>query len=176
MKWRFVLEPMDLPLGPRGAYLRLQVGGRDVPTYVVRRSPTNNWGFIMENCWGLFASFPIPWQQQSHRPARFRLRRTSEGIGRWLNVNDIESDSDEDGTEEILQEGDVELDHGSNSSYALLLDDASLTITNRQQWREALLYNYGAVSLPEGENAVSQFDRIFQSLRLPREQLNMRAI
>ena len=27
--------------------------------------------------------------------------------------------------------------------------------TNRCQWREALLYNYGAVSLPEGEEATA---------------------
>ena len=175
MKWRFVLEPMDLPTRTRGAYIRLHVGGRDVPTYSVRRSPTDNWGFVMENCWGVFASFPLPRQQPFRRPARIRLRRTSEGIGRWFNVNELESDSEEDVADDTLQHigEDGNICSCNLHADASLLDDSSLTITNRQQWREALLYNYGAVSLPEGDNAVSEFDRIFQSLRLPREPSNM---
>jgi hypothetical protein len=58
--WRFLHRPMDFPTRPTGSYVRLRVGGRDVPTYAVRRSPTHNWGFIMESCWGLFASFHLP--------------------------------------------------------------------------------------------------------------------
>ena len=115
----FVSEPMDMPNRPDGAYIRLTVGNRDVPTYVVRRSPTGNWGFLLESCWGLYASFELPrnrasvgadnitiaWQQQglnqAHMPinapagARMRLRRTREDV-RWVNVNGIESD-EEDG-------------------------------------------------------------------------------
>ena len=57
--WRFVSQPLDLPKRMDGAYIRLTVGGRDVPTYLVKRSPTGNWGFVMENCWSVFASFPM---------------------------------------------------------------------------------------------------------------------
>ena len=60
MKWCLVQRPLDQPARPYGAYMRLTVGGRDVPTYVVRRSPTKNWGFIMESCWGLFTNFDLP--------------------------------------------------------------------------------------------------------------------
>jgi hypothetical protein len=169
MKWRFVLQPMDLPLRPLGAYVRLNVGGRDVPTHVVHRSPTGNWGFVLENCWGVFASFPLPRRQDTsrarpnNRPARIRLRRTSAGVGRWLNVDGLESDSEDEDVVEVA-------DPQNHDSETLLLDDADLAITNRCQWREALLYNYGAVSLPEGEIAKSEFDRIFYSYRSPRRE------
>jgi len=60
IKWRFITAPLDLKARPIGGYLRLIVGGREVPTYVVRRSPTGNWGFCMESCWGCFSSFEMP--------------------------------------------------------------------------------------------------------------------
>ena len=40
MTWRFLTRPLDLPARPTGSYIRFAVGGRDVPTYCVRRSPT----------------------------------------------------------------------------------------------------------------------------------------
>jgi hypothetical protein len=60
MTWRFLTRPMDLPTRETGSYVRFSVGGRDVPTYSVRRSPTGNWGFVMESCWGIYASFELP--------------------------------------------------------------------------------------------------------------------
>mmetsp|Transcript_8648 Transcript_8648/g.19003 ORF Transcript_8648/g.19003 Transcript_8648/m.19003 type:complete len:179 (+) Transcript_8648:195-731(+) len=60
MTWRFISEPMDSERRPSGSYIRISFNGRDVPTYHVRRDPLNKWGFIMENCWGLFASFDLP--------------------------------------------------------------------------------------------------------------------
>jgi hypothetical protein len=169
MKWRFLLEPMDMPARPRGAYVRLTVGGRDVPTYIVRRSPTGNWGFVVENCWGIFASFPLPRRQDTarvvpHRPMRMRLRRTSAGGVRWLNVEGLESDSEEE---------DMELDGQGLTNDEVLLGDRALPTTSRRQWREALLYNYGAVSLPEGGAAQDEFDRIFDTFRSPIQSLDM---
>jgi hypothetical protein len=81
IRWRIVTQPMDLP--PRGgnrgdddadaiAYITLTVAGRDVPTYIVHRSPTGNWGFLMENCWGVFASFPLPCKKKYTAPAPSR--------------------------------------------------------------------------------------------------------
>lgn len=60
MKFRFIAKPIDFPEKEIGSYLRISVAGREVPTYIVRRSPTKNWGFVMESCWGLFASFELP--------------------------------------------------------------------------------------------------------------------
>lgn len=177
MKWRFILQPMDQPVRPRGAFVRINVGGRDVPTYIVQRSPTQNWGFVMENCWGVFASFPLPLRQSSerHRPARIRTQLTNAGVARWLNADVIESDNDDDDLSEAAMHGDdagvdVDMDTAIDAS---LLEDAALPTTNRRQWREALLYNYGATMLPEGEGATAEFDRIFQSFRSPREQVDM---
>jgi hypothetical protein len=93
-----------------------------------------------------------------------RLRRTSEGVGRWLNVEDLEESDSED------EEG---INRHHDRDKESLLTDAALPITNRHQWREALLYNYGAVALPEGEAATAEFDRIFQRFRSPRESLDM---
>jgi hypothetical protein len=137
MAWRFISRPMDLPARPTGSYLRFRVAGRDVPTYVVRRSPTNNWGFIMESCWGVYASFELP----PRRPTReLGLRRTPNG-GRWLPVTDSDTEEEQDEKDSLLK------------------DDTAFIITNEVQWREALLYNFGATELPEGRDASEEFDR-----------------
>ena len=67
MRWRFITAPLDLSPRPIGGYLRLSVGGREVPTYVVRRSPTGNWGFVMESCWGVYSSFDMPCRGSAHK-------------------------------------------------------------------------------------------------------------
>jgi hypothetical protein len=180
MKWRFILQPMDQPVRPRGAFVRINVRGRDVPTYIVQRSPTQNWGFVMENCWGVFASFPLPLRQSSERhvrdrPARMRPRWTSAGVGRWLNANALESDNDDEYLlETAIYADDAGVEEDTDTAIdSSLLEDAALPTTNRRQWREALLYNYGATTLPEGEGATAEFDRIFQSFRSPRGPLDM---
>jgi hypothetical protein len=88
VRWRIVSQPMDLP--PRGgnhgsdpdaiAYIRLTVAGRDVPTYIVHRSPSGNWGFLMENCWGVFASFPLPCKRKNTAPALTGTANTSGAL------------------------------------------------------------------------------------------------
>ena len=78
--------------------MRITVGGRDVPTYVVRRSPTGNWGFIMESCWGLYESFELATQRQdvesdgSQPLGRSALRRTRNGT-RWVHVDEEDGDN-----------------------------------------------------------------------------------
>ena len=135
MTWRFVQRPMDLPFRPMGSYLRLSVGGREVPTYAIRRSPTGNWGFIMESCWGLYANFELP---PLPRALRIGLEDSGASID-WLY----------DGTVPLM--------------------DEELTITNEMQWREAFLYNVGARVLPEGDEAVEDFDLAWGAIReLPR--------
>lgn len=163
MRWRFVSQPMDLPKRPNGAYLRLTVDGRDVPTYVVHRSCHGDWGFVIESCWGVFSSSALirrnvtaeqPPDHQPRRP-RMRLRRTRDG-GRWLNVDGLESESE---------------DEGSNSYEGMAdPDEGFFSVSTRRQWREALLYNYGAVSLPEGEDARAEFDRVWNQSLGPRRR------
>jgi F-box-like len=155
MTWRFVEQPMDLPKRTSGSYIRITFDGRDVPTYVVHRSPTGDWGFVIESCWGVYSSTPLPRRQilssreTPSRRTRMRLRRTRDGA-RWLNVEGIETDS-EDEDETVHADPNV---------------DSTFSMSTRSQWREALLYNYGAISLPEGEHASAEFDRVWsQSLR-----------
>lgn len=43
-----------------GNAIQLTVNRVKVPTYSVFPSPTNNGGWILESCWGLYTSFPMP--------------------------------------------------------------------------------------------------------------------
>ena len=153
IRWRFVTQPIDFPKKDVGAYIRLTIAGRDVPTYIVHRSPLGNWSFILENCWGVFSSSSIPRKVMRADPAppspRMRLRRFSNGGARWLDVSQVESDDEDDYSEEYTRQ----------LSKKHLLEDSSLAVTCRWQWREALLYNLGASTLPDGPNATSDFDR-----------------
>jgi len=142
MKWRFVTRPLDLPDRPEGAYVRITVGGRDVPTYVVHRSPNGNWGFILESCWGMYASFamaprllPLP-----------VIGRTRPG-SRWVNGEDNVIESGEDGELERERMRHV------RRRIDLFLEESAMTQDGYSQWREALLYNIGAVTLPEGNGS-----------------------
>lgn len=56
--WRFVPGSSG-HFGPPGSFLRHSQGGRDFPTHFVSRYP-ENWGWILQNCWGFSASFPLP--------------------------------------------------------------------------------------------------------------------
>ena len=99
MKWRFVTCLLDLPDRPRGAYVRITVGGRDVLTYVVHRSSNGNWGFILESCWGIYASFEMaprvpPLPAIGRTP--WHLQRTRAGSC-WVNVEDSDTKSGDDG-------------------------------------------------------------------------------
>lgn len=157
-KWRFMARPMDLPDRPIGAYIRLTVDGRDVPTYVVHRSPTGDWGFVMESCWGVYSSTTLPSKEQirsipthPRRRSRMRLRRTRNG-GRWFDVDGLETESEDESLSPLSLE-----------------DDDSFSVSTRRQWREALLYNSGCSRLPEGDGAAAEFDRVwnqtFRTLR-----------
>ena len=130
---------------------------KDVPTYVVRRSP--NWGFIMESCWGLYASFELG--ARNERAAlegpfsRRALRRTRNG-SLWVNVED-----DDTAAEDVENARNVR--RRPNPDPNMLIEE----VTGVSQWREALLYNIGAVTLPEG-SALNQFDAAWQNAMLLR--------
>jgi hypothetical protein len=148
MTWRYVTQPLDSPARPQGSYIRVNVSGRDVPTYICQRTPKKfkNWGFVMDSLWGVFTSFELPRRRQV-----LRLRRTSAGTARWFNVDGMESD-DSDGEDD---------DSNSCNTLGRLLSDSALPTTSKCQWREALMYNYGSRVLPEGEQARKEFDRLF---------------
>mmetsp|Transcript_1441 Transcript_1441/g.1965 ORF Transcript_1441/g.1965 Transcript_1441/m.1965 type:complete len:444 (+) Transcript_1441:96-1427(+) len=173
MTWRFITRPMDLPTRPVGSYVRITVGGRDVPTYAIRRSPTGNWGFIMESCWGLFASFDLPNklgspQDATPRPMRQRriLRRTTQG-NVWVDFA-AEEDADDDDFGGLLEDDDFVFrrninapsrEENNNDPMLPLRDDSFMLVSNEVQWREAFLYNVGAHTLPDGAEATDEFDR-----------------
>mmetsp|Transcript_4812 Transcript_4812/g.10599 ORF Transcript_4812/g.10599 Transcript_4812/m.10599 type:complete len:560 (-) Transcript_4812:151-1830(-) len=179
MKWRFVNRPLDLVNRPLGAYVRITVGGRDVPTYVVRRSPNGNWGFILESCWGVYASFELAPQVPTAfhstvamgRGSRRRLRRARNGQGgRWVNIaNDSDDDdSDHNGNDD----GEFEREERTRNvrrRIDLFVEESSMTQDGYSQWREALLYNIGAVTLPEGNgDATGEFDHAWQNAMMMR--------
>ena len=155
MNWRFLTRPLDMPAAPLGSYVRIAVDGRDVPTYCVKRSPTNNWGFIFESCWGVFCSFEIPKRPEARRQRRRRrgrrIRRAQDSQGNWfhLEVNDSEASSESSSGSDEDDKTD------------LLVDDSHFSITSELQRREAFLYNFGARELPEGDDAVANFDRTY---------------
>jgi hypothetical protein len=146
IRWKFVRKPIDLPARPDGAYIRLNVGGRDVPTYVVHRSPNGNWGFLLENCWGLFASFNLP-RKRMEPSCRIGAATTTPPpqppILRRRNRQDEHEEEDPPRKRRMME------------SEADVLADSSLTVTNNWQWREALLYNLGASTLPDDETRVN---------------------
>jgi len=165
MKWRFVNRPLDLPGRPRGAYVRITVGGRDVPTYTVRRSPNGNWGFILESCWGVYASFEMAPQVHTTPTlarSRRRLRRTRNG-SRWIDIE--ESDSDDEDNAELERERMRNV----RRRIDLFVEESAMTQDGYSQWREALLYNIGAVTLPEGNGDVmDEFDNAWQNAMMMR--------
>ena len=98
--WRFERRTSGLR-GPRGSFVRLLVGGRPVPTYVVSRH--HNWGFIMQSCWAVYTSWPMP------RKAAGDATLTDEALGFTVDdqareaeqynfgANSSDEDDDEDG-------------------------------------------------------------------------------
>jgi hypothetical protein len=172
--WRFLNRPVDLPSRPLGSYIRLTVGGRDIPTYVVRRSPTGNWGFLFECLWGVYASFELPLRlspssfsappsHQRHAPFRSnnkrrakRLRKaSSEQLVLVSTKNNGSCDVDDEDNIGTVSRDDACYPLTQRSSGDALLDDSEMLITNVVQWREAYLYNWGANVLPEKDSAIS---------------------
>eukprot|EP00534_Pseudo-nitzschia_fraudulenta_P013311 CAMPEP_0201241772 /NCGR_PEP_ID=MMETSP0852-20130820/35187_1 /ASSEMBLY_ACC=CAM_ASM_000632 /TAXON_ID=183588 /ORGANISM="Pseudo-nitzschia fraudulenta, Strain WWA7" /LENGTH=436 /DNA_ID=CAMNT_0047538155 /DNA_START=138 /DNA_END=1448 /DNA_ORIENTATION=+ len=157
MTWRFVTQPLDFPDLPLGSYIRFSVRGREVPTYVCRRSPTNNWGFVMESCWGVYASFELPPKVKDgtfnimRRRRRRRLRRALN-LGREVHFEvEVDVSSDEEDEPQDDPTGDD-----------VLVYDDCFNVTTELQWREAFLYNNFALpALPEGIGALLEFKNTY---------------
>jgi hypothetical protein len=179
MTWRFLTRPMDLPTRPIGSYVRIQVGGRDVPTYATLRSPTGNWGFVLESCWGIYGSFELPKRilpnQNLTRDTTSTnldqndtntnslngrvLRRGSDGSAIWVPMDEIESTTPTIALRQRL----AQQQHYNRPIEPADMQDETLRLTNEIQWREAFLYNVGARVLPEGDEATYEFDRFWQN-------------
>jgi hypothetical protein len=150
---------MDLPKRLQiGSYIRINIGGRDVPTYSVSRSKSGNWGFVMESCWGVWASFELP-------PQKTSLPRSCKHLGKPNSKqcrnaesssidNELKGETRIDRTE-MFNNGDGNVTNESN------LQDENLLLTNEVQWREAFLYNVGAHILPDGDEATTVFDGVW---------------
>ena len=71
-------------------------------------------------------------------------------------------------------EDSVHDSHGRNVRQRrtdFFVEESAMVVTGHSQWREALLYNIGAVALPEGNNARAEereFDLAFRNSRLLR--------
>ena len=187
MTWRFITRPMDLPTRPLGGYIRIHVGNRDVPTYTCIRSPTKNWGFIFESCWGVYGNFELPPKRNSTigndattnaltatgNPQQFSpIVTTDDHNSNTNNVNDtstsIRSDTLSGPTPEPNIDRDTERQEQQQQQPVPSLkvedmQDETLLLTNEVQWREAFLYNVGSRTLPEGADAAYEFDRFWQN-------------
>jgi hypothetical protein len=51
---------------------------------------------------------------------------------------------------------------GETRNEDLLVTEESFNVTIALQWREAFLYNSGATTLPEGDGALQEFQRIYE--------------
>mmetsp|Transcript_33949 Transcript_33949/g.86796 ORF Transcript_33949/g.86796 Transcript_33949/m.86796 type:complete len:326 (+) Transcript_33949:745-1722(+) len=58
MAWRWARGSCGR-LGPPGTFLRMSLRGREFPTMMVWRHRAT-WGWVMDNCWAVAASFPLP--------------------------------------------------------------------------------------------------------------------
>ena len=183
MRWRFITQPLDFPVRPEGSYIRFSVFGRDVPTYVSRRSPTGNWGFVFESCWGVWGSFELPPKPRRRRPpprpladqttwgrvtTRSRSRATNRHL-RSLNIiggaNDDNVDSDEEMISTVNNNNDGNFDENDYApGERLLVDEDTFEVGPEDQWREAFLYNFGLDRLPEGPQAMEEFRAVEEAL------------
>jgi hypothetical protein len=125
----------------------------------------------MESCWSVYASFELGAKNASEgRPAssstngRRALRRTRNG-SRWVNIEEDEDENDAPGN---IEDADATRNVRRRLNPNLLVDDSAMTVSGVSQWREALLYNIGAVTLPEGNDALNQFDAAWQNALLLR--------
>jgi hypothetical protein len=154
MTWRFVNQPLDFPDRPVGSYIRFSVRGREVPTYVCRRSPTDNWGFVLESCWGVYASFELPPRPQNTVGGSIRRRRRQHRLRRALNLQQGREIHFQVEVEDSSDDEDQEVPSGDD---ALVYDDY-FNVTTELQWREAFLYNnFTLPTLPEGSGALADF-------------------
>jgi hypothetical protein len=159
MRWRFITQPVDFPARPQGSYIRFSVHGRDVPTYVSRRSPTGNWGFVYESCWGLWASFELPPKPRSTSSPRRRARGTYNGGNNRLGEDDEDTMNNNENNGNNSVQGHEE----EESTNRILVDDDTFEVGPTEQWREAFLYNVGH-DLPEGPGATAAFDAMYARL------------
>lgn len=142
MTWRFITRPMDLPTRPLGSYIRLSVGGRDVPTYSVRRSPTGNWGFVMESCWGLFASFDLPARsrppqavvtQPPLQPKLLRNKKRKRTTTTQAVATRTTADTEDNEEEEEVDQEEERMDHRDRND-----DDDEFTHAQRRRRRRTV--------------------------------------
>ncbi len=153
-----------LPPPSGGGYLRLTVGGREVPTYVIRRLSDDNWGFVMESCWSVFANFDVTKRppQRKRRSVSPNSEQTSraDGAREQGRVDDaasaVVSSSSTPSDESQIRSSSTRSTAASSSSGKLSMSPWQEkdfnrwdTVTTEKQWKEARLYNNGASVLPE---------------------------
>jgi hypothetical protein len=146
----------------RGAYLRLTVSGRDVPTYIVRRFPPN-WGFIMENCWGVFASFELQQKKTTMTTnTSLLLQLTGPVPSSATDTSQHHGRHHQDGSSSAGGGTGIDPPRKRQRRTTVVTEDDLTTecyfiINGQNQWREAFLYNIGARHIPHGPNAMEAF-------------------
>eukprot|EP00960_Hanusia_phi_P021776 644814-Hanusia_phi.AAC.3 len=97
--------------------VRVSVEGRDVPTYVVSRHPKHR-GFLMQSCWAVMSSFPLPPPREDPDMEDEALSVTLEcqqtevfqyNFGSLLPTFPVRTRTEDDGDEEREDEPSVEV-------------------------------------------------------------------
>lgn len=95
--------------------VRAKVSGREVPTYCVRRHP-DNWGWVMESCWVLWTSWPMPRLgsveaealQDSRLPVTVGLQHM-EAMAFNLGIESDSYDDDNDASDDAEDDKEAEV-------------------------------------------------------------------
>lgn len=181
VRWRNVTSPLidgEVSRRSDAVYIRLRVGGRDVPTYVVHRHHSN-WGFLMENCWGLFASFPLRRKRHMPRAATAaadaavgdaRLNANGDAAGGVVSAIARAVTGSKRRKRNTAAAASAAAAVSVKSADVDPLSDSALAVTSRDQWREVLLYNLGGNTLPSGPDAeeiwIRSWENTIQFLQL----------
>lgn len=148
MTWRFVRRPLDLDRRSLGAYVRVAVSGRDMPTYVVRRATDGSWGWVLESCLGFYTSCDRAPRALTVTALGPRLLHQTRDGGRWSDAerSDDEGRPGRENLRNVRQRTNLFVGEYPRHS----------------QWREALLCSFGAVTLPDG-NVGPEFDNMWRN-------------
>ncbi|OLQ05722.1 hypothetical protein AK812_SmicGene11057 [Symbiodinium microadriaticum] len=89
----------------------------EFPTLVVRRAPLN-WGFVLESCWALYTSFPLP-KRGENRDLEDESMVTGEMQEEDIEHYNGDDDEEDDEEEEVQDDEEASSDGTPERSYRL---------------------------------------------------------
>ncbi|CAE7647057.1 unnamed protein product, partial [Symbiodinium sp. KB8] len=102
---------------PLGSFIRMVAPWGEFPTLVVRRAPLN-WGFVLESCWALYTSFPLP-KRGENRDLEDESMVTGEMQEEDIEHYNGDDDEEDDEEEEVQDDEEASSDGTPERSYRL---------------------------------------------------------